>query len=161
MSKKYPAKFQPIIFTTSNDNSTSSVSSSIVPYTDPSLLNESFSKKSRNKNTKLKPLVLTTSANLNGDSAESSQVSEDRNESISVDYSKNYDGADGDNDNKSEEEDDQVGIFASTLSTLWKRVAINPRKIEPLFVKNLLKMCFQSSCVVRVGHVSIRLLVQL
>ena len=75
MSKKYPAKFQPIIFTTSNGNSTSSVSSSIVPYTDPSLLNESFSKKSRNKNTKLKPLVPIASANLNGDSAESSQGS--------------------------------------------------------------------------------------
>jgi hypothetical protein len=134
MSKKYPAKFQPIIFTTSNDNSTSSVSSSIVPYTDPSLLNESFSKKSRNKSKKLKPLVPTTSANLNGDSAQSSQDSEDRNESINVDNSKNYDGSDGDNDNEFEEEGDQVLNFASTLSTLWKRVAINPLKIEPLFV---------------------------
>ena len=122
---------------------------------------ESFSKKSRNKNKKLKPLIPITSANLNGDSAQSSQGSESKNESISVDNSKNYDGADGDNDNKSEEEDDRVVNFASTLSTLWKRVAINPRKIEPLFVKNLLKICFQSSCVVRVGHVSIRLLVQL
>ena len=41
-----------------------------------------------------------------------------KNESISVDNSKNYDGSDGDNDNESEEEGDQVISFASTLSTL-------------------------------------------
>jgi len=118
MSKKYPANFQPIIFTTSNDNSTSSASSSIVPNTDPSPLAESFSKKSRKKSKKLKPLVPITSANVNGDSAQSPQGSEDRNESISVDNSKNYDGSDGDNDNEFEEEGDQVVNFASTLSSL-------------------------------------------
>ena len=71
-----------------------------------------------NKTKILKPLVLTTSANLNGDSAHSSQGTENKNESISVDNSKNYDGSDGDNDNESEEAGDQVISFASTLSTL-------------------------------------------
>jgi hypothetical protein len=118
MSKKYPANFQPIIFTTSNDNSTSSVSSSIVPNRDTSPLAESFSKKSRKKSKKLKPLVPITSANVNGDSAQSFKGSKDRNEWISVDNSKNYDGSDGDNDNEFEEEGYQVVNFASTLSTL-------------------------------------------